>query len=122
MKFFRARRPELEQRVDTLEQAMIDLEGHTHFLDGQRIRTVRQLAAMQSLLESLIRAHPRPDMMLRWWNHEIPMLIDEVSEVSPELPIEHQMEAMAWQGMVKRYTKLIEEAAAFYAQCGGDDG
>ncbi|PPV09528.1 hypothetical protein WCN79_10525 [Xanthomonas axonopodis pv. vasculorum] len=121
MRFFGIGRADLRQRLDALEKALAEQQQRTHFLEGQRIRTVRQLAAMQSLVESLIRTHPRPDMLLRWWNHEVPKLIDEVSEVPPDLPAEHQVEALAWQAMVKRYTCLIEAAADFYAQRQEDD-
>ncbi|WP_146084089.1 hypothetical protein [Xanthomonas albilineans] len=107
---------DLRQRLDALEEALAEQQERTHFLEGQRIRTVRQFAAMQSLVESLIRTHQRPDLMLRWWNHEVPKLIDEVSEVPEDIHVEHQVEALAWQAMVKRYTYLIEAAADFYAQ------
>ncbi|WAT15888.1 hypothetical protein [Xanthomonas fragariae] len=116
MRFFGRGRTDLGQRLARLEKALAEQQKSMQFLEGQRIRTVRQFAAMQSLVESLIRTHPRPDLMLRWWNQEVPQLIDEVSEVPPDLPAEHQMEALAWQGMVKRYTYLIEAAADFYAQ------
>ncbi|WP_045771194.1 hypothetical protein [Xanthomonas albilineans] len=99
-----------------MEEALAEQQERTHFLEGQRIRMVRQFAAMQSLVESLIRTHQRPDLMLRWWNHEVPKLIDEVSEVPEDIHAEHQVEALAWQGMVKRYTYLIEAAADFYVQ------
>ncbi|WP_045760717.1 hypothetical protein [Xanthomonas albilineans] len=121
MRFFGRGRADLKQRLDVLEKALLDHKKSIHFLEGQRIRTVRQFAAMQSLVESLIRTHQRPDMMLRWWNHEVPKLIDEVSEVPEDIHVEHQLEALAWQGMVKRYTYLIEAAADFYAQCHEDD-
>ncbi|WP_155394205.1 hypothetical protein [Xanthomonas albilineans] len=107
---------DLRQRLDALEEALAEQQERTHFLEGQRIRTVRQFAAMQSLVESLIRTHQRPDLMLRWWNHEVPKLIDEVSEVPEDIHVEHQVEALALQAMVKRYTYLIEAAADFYAQ------
>ncbi|WP_045765946.1 hypothetical protein [Xanthomonas albilineans] len=121
MRFFGRGPADLKQRLDVLENALLDHKKSIHFLEGQRIRTVRQFAAMQSLVESLIRTHPRPDMMLRWWNHEVPKLIDEVSEVPEDIHVEHQLEALAWQGMVKRYTYLIEAAADFYTQCHEDD-
>ncbi|WP_045761990.1 hypothetical protein [Xanthomonas albilineans] len=116
MKFFGRGHADLRQRLDALEEALAEQQERTHFLEGQRIRTVRQFAAMQSLVESLIRTHQRPDLMLRWWNHEVPKLIDEVSEVPEDIHAEHQLEALAWQAMVKRYTYLIEAAADFYAQ------
>lgn len=57
---------DLSQRLDVLENALLEQKKSIHFLEGQRIRTVRQFAAMQSLVESLIRTHQRPDLMLRW--------------------------------------------------------
>ncbi|WP_152640564.1 hypothetical protein [Xanthomonas sp. MUS 060] len=85
MRFFGRGRSDLSQRLDVLEKALLDHKKSIHFLEGQRIRTVRQFAAMQSLVESLIRTHPRPDMMLRWWNHEVPKLIDEVGRGRSDL-------------------------------------
>ncbi|WP_045727020.1 hypothetical protein [Xanthomonas sp. GPE 39] len=72
MRIFGRGHAHLNQRLEVLEKALAEQQQRTHFLEGQLIRTVRQLVAMQSLLESLIRTHPRPDLMLRWWNHEVP--------------------------------------------------
>jgi hypothetical protein len=104
----------MEERMERMEAAMLDHRRHINFLEAQRIRGIRQFAAAQSLLESFIRTHQRPDLLRRWWHQEIPKLIDEVTEVSPDLPDEYQEEALAWQAMVKRYTYLIEATAAHY--------
>ena len=113
--------PWVGERLERLEKALEGHRKHINFLEGQRIRGVRQFAVAQSLLESFIRTHQRPDLLVRWWHQEVPNLIDEVSEVPPELPDDYQEEALAWQAMVKRYTYLIEEAATYYEKHREDD-
>jgi hypothetical protein len=84
------------------------------FLEGQRIRTVRQFFPFETMLDSLIRTHPRPDLLLRIWSQHVPLIIDDVSEVPEDLTDSHKEDALVWQGVVKHYTQLIEKAAAYF--------
>lgn len=93
------------------------LESHRNslqFLEGQRIRGVRQMFVTQAFLDGLIYTHSRPDMLLRHWHNQLPQLIDEVTgdDLPPDLAELHKEDSLAWQAMVKHYTRLIEHAAA----------
>ncbi len=91
------------------------------FLEGHRIRMVRQMFPQEALLDSIIRTHPRPDLLLRVWNQHVPLIIDDVSEMPEGLNESHQKDAMAWQDVVRHYTQLIEEAAAHFEKHREDD-
>ena len=99
---------------------------HSHhesidFMEGHRIRMVRQMFPQEALLDSLIRTHPRPDLLLRVWNQHVPLVIDDVSEMPEGLSESHQKDAMAWQDVMRHYTPLIEQAAAHFEKHREDD-
>lgn len=66
------------------------------------------------VLDSVIRTHPRPDLQPRIWRQQVPLLIDEVTEVPNDLTASQKEGALAWQDVVKHHTQLIEQAAAHY--------
>lgn len=91
------------------------------FLEGHRIRLVRQMSPFESMLDCLIRTHPRPDLLLRVWNQHVPLVIDDLSEMPEGLNESHQEDALAWQAVVRHYTQLIEQAAAHFEKHRDDD-
>jgi hypothetical protein len=102
------------------------LESHRDsikFLEAQRIRLVQQATVMASVIDSLIVTHVRPDVLLYKWCHEVPELIDHVSDKVPEDLGEHfKQDAQAWQELVMHYTGMIERADAHYqGRCEQDD-
>jgi len=117
---------DIEQKV----QALLDwqaqtapwlktiLESHrdtVHFLEGQRIRAVQHLSVMSSMLDSLVMTHVRPDVLQRKWSHEVPELIDHISDKVPDdLDERFKEDSLAWKELVKHYTELIARTAARY--------
>ena len=85
---------------------------HLNFLEDQRIRTVRQMYRFEYVLDSLIRTHPRSDLLLRTWHQQVPLLIDKLTEVPDDLTESQKEDALAWQDVVKHCTQLIGQAAA----------
>jgi hypothetical protein len=89
-------------------------DEHLSFLECHRIRVARQLYPFEYVLDSLICAHPRPDVLLRIWNQHVPLPIEDVSEIPDGLTERQKEEALAWQALVRHFTQLIEQAAAYY--------
>jgi hypothetical protein len=100
--------------VPWLDDTLRSHHDSLDFLEGHRIRLVRQMFPLEALLDSLIRTHPRPDLLLRVWNQHVPMVIDDVSEMPEGLNESQQQDAMAWQSVMKHYTQLMEEAATHF--------
>jgi hypothetical protein len=81
--------------VPWLDDTLRSHHDSLDFLEGHRIRLVRQMFPLEALLDSLIRTHPRPDLLLRVWNQHVPLVIDDVSEMPEGLNESQQQDAMA---------------------------
>ena len=112
------------QTAPWLKEILASHRDSLRFLEGQRIRTVRQLQVMETVLDALIFTHSRPDWLLLNWQHQVPALIDRVGDdLPPDLAQHHAEDALAWQAVVKHYTQLIERVADHFEKhhTQGDD-
>jgi len=89
-------------------------QGNINFLEGQRLRGVAQVRCHAGLSRCFDLYAPTTGFALAPLAQQLPELIDEVMiDLSADLAERHAKEVLAWQGLVKHYTQLIEHAAAY---------
>lgn len=105
------------------EEKIWEMESRLLETEAQLTKVIRQYQASQHIIDLLLVSFPRPDVLLRDWQRNLPEFIDCLMEDVPSdgVPPHLQEPMLAWQLIVQRCTSMLEQAAAYRTSPGDRD-